>query len=204
MFTDFKFDSTVSLAHPTDTNNPTSIRHHKHTIDAFGPQYLLTVKLEVTIDALKHSVVDIRISGLSVWASSEFGVFARAKAAQKDLGTICWALQSYWELSKKRAEFWHDCESAFFHLGSRHPDEDQENMIARSRGKPSSSMSRKQLLRQLGRETLVLRDRHVQLVIRWDISFDWTGEAESRVGVTPAFPRVCKCPFRNVFSIDRG
>jgi hypothetical protein len=188
MFTSFKFTSAISIA-KTAGGNKSHLRQ-KHTIDIVGPQKLLASTLELTLDGITHDVIDLQVARLSSWATRELGAFTRTKADAKDISTVCWAIGSFWELAKKRAEFWHKCEGAFSHLIPGRTSDDTENAVAR--GKPSETMSRKDLARHLGRDILVLEDAHVLLKITWRIGFDWTGEAESTVGVEPAFPRTCK------------
>ncbi|KAF2133372.1 hypothetical protein P153DRAFT_308130 [Dothidotthia symphoricarpi CBS 119687] len=187
MFTSFKFSTQLSL--PRGKVFPSSNRvHQKHTIDIVGPQKLLTVQLSIIIDAMANEIIDMQILHLSSWAERELGTFLRQKAKEKDLGNACWAIDSYWEIATKRAQYWHKCEASFSHLIAGHTDEDTEN--TRPQVKANQTISRKDLNRHLGRDTLVLQDKHVLLKINWRISFDWTGEAESEVSVEPAFPRV--------------
>ncbi|KAF2660514.1 hypothetical protein K491DRAFT_621039 [Lophiostoma macrostomum CBS 122681] len=186
MFTSFKFTSAVSVARSPGGNKSHS--RQKHTLEIVGPQKLLTSTLALTIDGITHEVIDLQVARLSSWASRELGAFVRIKADAKDVSTVCWAISSFWELAKKRAEFWHRCEGAFSHLIPGRTSNDTENVVVR--GKPSEAMVRKDLLRHLGRDILVLEDAHVVLKITWRIGFDWTGEAVSTVGVEPAFPRI--------------
>jgi len=48
---------------------------------------------------------------------------------------------------------------------------------------------RSSLLVHLGRQSLLLTQSGVSLLISWSISFDWTGEAESHVSATASFPQ---------------
>jgi len=127
---------------------------------------------------------------ISPWAERELGAFVRAKAQERDLGNASWAMDSYWEIAKKRAQHWHKCETAFAHLLVGRPVEDAENAQSRQQSKPATTVTRKDLSRNLGRDTLILQDKHVLLKLNWQISFDWTGEAESDVSVEAAFPQV--------------
>ncbi|KAF2445083.1 hypothetical protein P171DRAFT_485152 [Karstenula rhodostoma CBS 690.94] len=189
MFTSFTFNTTLSV--PRGQNPPSSSRvHQKHVIDITGPQRLLTVSISITIDTLSNAIVDLKLLQLPHWADRELGAFMRARAKEKDLGNACWAVGSYWEVVRKRAEYWHRCEVAFRHLIPGRISEDTENIDVRSGGKPGRILLRKDLSRHLGRDTLLLEDRHVSLKITWKTHFDWTGEAESEVGVVPAVPRV--------------
>jgi hypothetical protein len=187
MFTFFKFSTRLNL--PRGKVFPASRRvHQKHTIDIVGPQNLLTAQVSITIDALAHEVIDLHILRISPWAERELGTFIRGKAQERDLGNACWAIDSYWEVARKRAEYWQKCETAFSHLLAGRTGEDTEN---RPQTK-NKTISRKDLNRHLGRDTLVLQDKHVLLKLNWRINFDWTGEAQSDITVEPAFPRVCK------------
>ncbi|KAF1968811.1 hypothetical protein BU23DRAFT_601951 [Bimuria novae-zelandiae CBS 107.79] len=187
MFTSFKFSTRSAL--PRGQNPLTSRRvHQKHVIDITGPQTLLTASIAITIDTLTSTILDLKLVNLSHWADRELGAFIRAKG--QDLGNACWAIGSYWELAKKRAEYWQRCEVAFAHLIPGRSHQHTENINVQSRAGSGKGFSRKDLNRHLGRDVLVLEDRHVVLRITWTIGFDWTGEAESEVRVVPAVPRV--------------
>ena len=75
----------------------------------------------------------------------------RAKAANRDLSSICWAIGSYWEIAKKRAEYWQKCETAFSHLIPGRTHEDTEN-IGQVMSK-SANLSRKALIVYSGMHT---------------------------------------------------
>lgn len=157
-----------------------------------GPQKLLTAQLSLTIDATAPEITKLQLIRLTPWAEQELGTFIRSRAAQKDLSNASWAINSYWTLAQKRAQYWHKVETSFPHLLIGRSEKDTENASPQARSKASKPLSRKELNRHLGRDTLVLQDAHVVLKLSWRIGFDWTGEAESNVAVEPAFPRVCK------------
>jgi hypothetical protein len=183
MFTSLNFSTQLSL--PRGKIFPTSRRvHQKHTIDIVGPQKLLKAQVSLTIDALANETIEMQLVRISPWAERELGTFIRAKAQERDLGNASWAMDSYWEIAKKRAQHWHKCETAFAHLLVGRTAEDKEN------AQPAKTITRKDLSRHLGRDTLILQDEHVLLKLNWRISFDWTGEAESDVSVEAAFPQV--------------
>ena len=52
--------------------------------------------------------------------------------------------------------------------------------------------TRKQLLPQMRRTSLVLTGEGVELRIEWNIIFDWTGEAESIISASAKIPSSCK------------
>lgn len=187
MFTSLKFSTQLGL--PSGKVFPSSNRvHQKHTIEISGPQKLLTAQISILLDALENKIIDLHILRISPWAERELGMYIRKMAEDQDLGNTCWAIDSYWELAKKRAQYWHRCETDFVHLIAGHAGEDTENGARTTKTK--QVMARKDLSRHLGRDTLVLQDKHVLLKLKWRIGFDWTGEAESAVTVEPAFPQV--------------
>lgn len=190
MFTSLNFSTQLSL--PRSKVLPASRRvHQKHTIDITGPQKLLTAQVAITIDALAHEVIDMHVLHLPPWAERELGSFIRARAQENDISNAAWAMDSYWDIAKKRAQYWRKCETTFSHLLAGRSNEDAENDVSKAKAKTAKTgMSRKDLNRNLGRDTLVLQDKHVLLKLNWRIGFDWTGEAESDVDVEAAFPKV--------------
>ncbi|CAO2648015.1 Nn.00g089370.m01.CDS01 [Neocucurbitaria sp. VM-36] len=188
MFTSLKVSTQLSPARGKISQSSKRVQQ-KHTIGITGPQKLLTTQVSVVIDTLANEINDMHVLRLSTWAERELGTFIRGKAKAKDLGNACWAIDSYWGIAQKRAQYWHKLERAFTRLLPGQTSEDTEN--AQPQAKPATSrMSRKDLNRHLGRDTLVLQDKHVLLKINWQISFDWTGEAGSVISVEPALPQV--------------
>ncbi|KAF2818975.1 hypothetical protein CC86DRAFT_336146 [Ophiobolus disseminans] len=187
MFTSMKYSTHVSL--PRGKIVPSSRRvQQKHTIDIVGPQKLLTAQISLIIDVLVNQVIDMHILRLSPWAERELGTYLRKRAEEKDLSNACWAIESYFTIAQKRAQYWHRCETTYAHLLAGHTRDDTEN--ARPPALAKSKMSRKDINRHLGRDSLILQDSHVLLKLNWRIGFDWTGEAESQVTVDTAFPSV--------------
>ncbi|KAF1959788.1 hypothetical protein CC80DRAFT_405926 [Byssothecium circinans] len=186
MFTDFKITTQLNLL-PGRVSQSSNRVHQMHIIDITGPQKLLTASISVVIDILTNTIIDLEIQKLSSWAERELGMYMRKKAQEQDLGNASWAMGSYWEISRKRAEYWHRCETSFARLIPGRTSNDRENAPQTSTGK---TVARKDINRHLGRDVLVLEDQHVVMKISWKIGFDWTGEAESDIGVKAAVPEV--------------
>lgn len=189
MFTSFSLSTQLGLPKSKLLSSSRRV-HQKHTIDISGPQKLLTAQLVITIDCLSNELVDMHVTRLPSWAERELGMFMRAKAKERDLGNACWAIDSFWDIATKRAQYWHRCEEAFATLLPQRNIADTEDTAATAT--KSSILSRKDLSRHLGRDMLILQDKHVLLKINWRILFDWTGEAESNVEVECAIPAVWK------------
>ena len=190
LFTSLRFNTQSSL--PRGSTYHSNVVQQRHLVDITSPQGLLTAQLSVTIDALTNTILDSKLLHLSHWADRELGAFIRARLLSRDLGNACWAIDSYWNLVKKRAEYWRRCDTAFPHLIPGRTNKDTENFETESSAVPQKGISRKVLYRHLGRDAMVLANEHVVLKISWKISFDWTGEVESTIGVVPAVPLVCK------------
>jgi hypothetical protein len=187
MFTTMKYTTQLHLPRGKIVLSSKHV-HQKHTIDIVGPQKLLVTQVSVVIDTLASEIIDMHILHLSSWAERELGTFLRQRSEAQELGNASWAIESYWEIAQKRAHYWHRCETTFSHLLAGQTREDTEN--ARPQAKQDTKLTRRALNRHLGRDTLILQDRHVLLKLNWRIGFDWTGEAESEVTVEPAFPSV--------------
>jgi hypothetical protein len=187
LFTSLNLTSQISLVGAEESSRV----HQKHTISITDPQKLLAASVVATVDSTTSNVIGLSVH-LPSWAGQDLGNFTRLKAQENDLSTACWAIGSYWELSKKRAEFWHKCESAFAHLKPGRMFEDTENLEQQPIQKPTQDLSRKDLRRHLGQDSLILEDKYVLLKINWRVTFDWTGEAESEISISPALPALCK------------
>ncbi|KAF2016184.1 hypothetical protein BU24DRAFT_450763 [Aaosphaeria arxii CBS 175.79] len=190
MFTPMTITHRTKLAATYKPGSGSQTVYQKHEINLVGPLKLLNASIEATVDTATHTVAKLQVTGLSQWADHELGTFIREKAQSKDISTACWAIGSYWEIAKKRAEYRYKCATAFKHLTPGNAGEDTENMILSSAKPTSSNMSRRDLNKHLGRDVVVLEDRHILLKITWRIVFDCTGEAESEINIEPAFPRV--------------
>lgn len=189
MFTSLALSTQLEL--PKGKSLPSEKRvHQKRTVDISGPQKLLKAQLAINVDCLSNHLVDVDVLHLSSWAERELGTFMRAKAREKDLGNACWAIDSFLEIATKRAHYWRRCEEAFASLLPGRAAADAK--VTSTAALKSSTILRKDLSRHLGRDTLILQDKHVLLKISWRITFDWTGEAESAIDVECAIPTVWK------------
>ncbi|KAF2262771.1 hypothetical protein CC78DRAFT_582214 [Lojkania enalia] len=187
MFTPFTFTKYISLPEPYHPSQPDI--HQIHTIEITGPQKVLTATLTATINPLSNTIHTLQIHRLPHWATPELGPLTTSLAAKNDLQILCYALASYWQLSQKRAFFFHKCFREFARLIPGRAPEDTEN-TSHIKDRKGDKMSRRELKSQLGRDVLILQNRHVLLRIVWRIRFEWTGDAVSDVTIQPAFPAI--------------
>ncbi len=121
--------------------------------------------------------------------------------------------------SRRRAKFWARCDDAFAeHIGfGKHRTGRRSLRAEASHGAGdgegertaveavaqeedlflSEKLTRRRLSPHLGRSSLTFFRQDLQLIIDWNISFDWTGEAQSRVSAATAVPGACEyhpCP----------
>ena len=193
-----------------------------HRITITSPLHLLSASLAMIVNTRDHTVAELTIEDLSSWAEPELGRWIRPRArgataaAGKDIAGVCWALGHYWEAAERRARFWVRCERAFGELMSD-AIERRSALRATKQSKASFSSlfvdasdededesqpySRRHLLPHLARQSLVFRrqgadeinDVGPQLRIAWNISFDWTGDAEASISATAtAVPESCE------------
>ena len=217
VFTPFTFSSQIS-APPSDATNPTSLLQI-HTIQIHGPQQLFRASIQMTVDTQHERISDLSISSLPAWTEAELGAWIRTPSkrggpTKNDVSSICWAMGSYWDLAVKRARCWIRCQNAFSSLlpdlqsGNTHAgtgdaaaavaapveDDNEDESEAGLGGEEQPDVRR--LRPHLGRRSLTLQKEGVLLEVRWVISFDWTGEAESEVSVDYGCPRSCEYDVR--------
>lgn len=213
VFTPLTFTSTSKLFPSSATAVSPSRQQQQHVITATSPDQLLTASIALTADVTTHTITALSIASLSGWAEHELGNWIRPRAvssntAGKDISSICWAIGRYWELAEKRANYMIKCEESYPKLassrqqassgisGSQAPgldgDHDSEQMEDADNPKRMAISNRSKISRRLGHSSLTFRWQDVQLLIAWDISFDWTGEAQSQVTAVASMPDACK------------
>lgn len=135
------------------------------------------------------TIGNLAVSGLSPWARAELNEWTGKLCRSQDAGQLLYGLGNYWEIAARRAECWSKCQEAFSHLFTKSPFDDKENH------NQVVDKSRPELLRNLGRTSIALQDDEVLLRITWTITFDWTGEVESKVRASASFARICELRF---------
>ncbi|KAM3086812.1 hypothetical protein ACMFMG_000934 [Clarireedia jacksonii] len=211
-FSPLTYKSTITLLPPTSQSShesteasPQPTLHH-HRISASHPSGLFAARLSMIVDISSLTISSLAIERLDPNAESELGPFVRARASddgpgRKDIGTVCWAMARWTEVSITRARFWCDVERE---LGTR---ERRKEMLGRFRGRKRKRKmggggagadedadlggsegtvryARKDLLAQMGRTGMDVRgEDNVAVRVEWKIEFDWMGDVESRLDV---------------------
>ncbi|OMP81865.1 hypothetical protein BK809_0006174 [Diplodia seriata] len=108
LFTAFEYSSKVDVSQDGG--------HQIHFIGMRSPDSALHLDLRLAADPTTQSVSKLDIEWLSPWASHDLGIWIKMRAAENDVGAICWATESYYDLATKRAKCWAHCHRNFARL----------------------------------------------------------------------------------------
>ncbi|KAK6614082.1 hypothetical protein H4I96_00403 [Botrytis cinerea] len=190
-------ESTTELLVPT-------LQHHQ--ISASHPSGLFSARLSMIVDTSSLTISSLNVDSLDPNAEPELGPFVRRRASgdgphAKDIGTVCWAMGRWTEVSVARAKFWCDAEREFGTAEARRKSIEKQGKKRRKRKaveddeeddaegeEKSRKWTRRELFRQMGRTNLVLDGDDVQIRVGWKIGFDWMGDAESHLDLDIGLP----------------
>ncbi|KAK8160495.1 hypothetical protein BKA80DRAFT_275191 [Phyllosticta citrichinensis] len=129
LFTNFKFTSSVTMS---------KLDQQVHSISMLSPSSLLEVDFDVAVDIASKHVQRLEIHNVSNWASRELGSYISKASVENDLGAVCSATSSYWDLAIRRATCWARCRREFPHLMS-HQGRGEQNTSGSSTRKNSDN-----------------------------------------------------------------
>ncbi|TGO45159.1 hypothetical protein BOTNAR_0693g00010 [Botryotinia narcissicola] len=178
----------------------------RHQISASHPSGLFSARLSMIVDTSSLTISSLNVDSLDPNAEPELGPFVRRRASGdgphvKDIGTVCWAMGRWTEVSVARAKFWCDAEREFGTVEARRKSIErqgkkrkkrkaiEEDEVADGEGEENSrKWMRRELLRQMGRTNIVLDGDDVQIRVGWKIGFDWIGDVESHLDLDIGLP----------------
>ncbi|KAL1636471.1 hypothetical protein SLS56_001054 [Neofusicoccum ribis] len=99
-----------------------------------SPSSLLHLDFDLTADPATQSVRKLDVLSISPWATHELGAWVTQRAAENDVGGVCWAAESYYDLAIKRAKCWARCFREFGRL----LNDDTEAKVANSSTKKTN------------------------------------------------------------------
>ncbi|KAI9859976.1 MAG: hypothetical protein M1824_003564 [Vezdaea acicularis] len=183
VFTPLTFTSTSTLVSASDSSeSPSPLLIQKHDITATSPLSLLVARLELDVDTTSTVATRLALTSLSQWAEDELRPWISTHTkSSANITSVCWALGSYYTQAEQRARTWYRLSRQFSHLAGR-----DEDLNARRETPPEPS--RRELLEHVGRTVWRIEKGNVALRFEWRITVDWTGEAESKVGVNVGLP----------------
>lgn len=196
-----------------------------HIITAKEPSGIFSARLSMTVNTPSFSISHLEIEGLDACAEAEFGRWARERARGRgflgrDVNAICIAMGRWYEMALRRARFWCTLESELGSEDGRRQSKERLKVRRKRRNRSASDeteeqreegvdaleledgketvWTRRQLLPQMKRSSLVLTNDTVELLVEWTIVIDWTGEAESCVSASAQVPSSCTSLFRSL------
>lgn len=191
LFTHMSISSSMDPPKPRVGYSHEASQLHHLRLESPSSLFIANIDIEIMSsdkESMVPSITSLVLSALSPWARPELTEWAHKRCEASDAGALFYGLGSYWNLARLRAECWIKCEKAFSHLLAK-PRFYEETPDS---GNVSSLKSRVKLLCHLGCTSIQLQDDEVMLRIWWEITFDWTGEAESQLRADTAFSRICE------------
>ncbi|KAK8212514.1 hypothetical protein IWZ01DRAFT_269387 [Phyllosticta capitalensis] len=129
LFTDFQFTSSVSMS---------DLDQQIHAVTMRSPSSLLKLNLNLAVDITTKHVQRLEILRLSNWASRELGTYIAKASEENDLGAVCSATTSYWDLAVRRATCWARCHREFPHLLPHYQTKERQGDVSRSSNRKTS------------------------------------------------------------------
>ncbi|UNI22873.1 hypothetical protein JDV02_008719 [Purpureocillium takamizusanense] len=170
---------------------------------------LFTARLEMVINAMSLSILELGVSALEPAAQFELAPFIDKicsgkcnRTMQRNVGILSWAMGEWYRVAVQRAKFWRGLEQR---LGTkqtlletvarrrerrRQKDDEGEDDGADTQPAVCDVAD---LVRLLGRQSYDLAlpvgsDEGASLRLEWRIGFDWTGEAQSKAAILVGVP----------------
>lgn len=219
LFSHLTYTSNITLLPPepissneTTTQTPTSTLQH-HQISASHYSGLFSARLSMVVDTSSLTISSLNVDTLDPSAEHELGPFVRRRASDdgplgKDIGTVCWAMGRWTEVSVARAKFWCDAEREFGTAEARSKSIEKQGKKKRKRkaiedagendeeSEETRKWTRRELFRQMGRTSMEIGGDEVKIRVGWRIGFDWIGDVESSMDVDLDLPSSCKYPLQ--------
>jgi hypothetical protein len=186
----------------------------KHVITAYHPSGFFSSRFSMVVNSSLLSVESIDILRLDMNAEIELGTFIRARAkatgpVAKDITNICCAMARWTEVSIQRARFWCQVEEEFgtpeARAKAKRKKKKRKRKVIEEEEEDDDdtriTWTRKHLIPNIGRTSMELTNKDVELRFEWKISFDYTGEVESTLSADARTPSQCK--FRTLLSFSR-
>ncbi|PHH66481.1 hypothetical protein CDD81_6956 [Ophiocordyceps australis] len=199
LFTPFNMTSAVSFLPPAPSQ---PLRQRRLlTLRSRDVAGLFTAKLELVVDAMTLRIVKLSLVGLEPSAKFEVEPFVDKicsgkcnRSMQRNIGLVCWAMGDWYRVAVQRARFWQLLDQR---LGTKKRIMETVTTV-RSRGRLSDVTvvaDTADMVRLLGQQASEINlavasasEDEAAIRLEWKIEFDWTGEAQSRVGILVGIP----------------
>ncbi|PHH69783.1 hypothetical protein CDD82_7511 [Ophiocordyceps australis] len=199
LFTPFNLTSAVSFLPPAP-NQPLQQRQLL-TLRSRDVAGLFTAKLELMVDAMRLRIVRLSVVGLEPSAQAELEPFVDKicsgkcnRSMQRNIGLVCWAMGDWYRVAVQRARLWQLLDQR---LGTTKRILETVTTVRSRRRLPDVTVvaDTADMVRLLGQQAFEINlgvasasDDEAAIRLEWKIEFDWTGEAQSRVGILVGIP----------------
>ncbi|KAF0637777.1 hypothetical protein FPSE5266_09533 [Fusarium pseudograminearum] len=215
LFTPFTASSTISILPQTDDQPLRQL--HSIVLRSREIPGLFTAKVEMTVNPLELSVLELDVTTLEPTAKPELGQFIEKictgdcnRSMQRNVGILSWAMGEWLRVAVERAGFWCQLEQT---LGSkdgiskvttqmrtkkrRRRDDDGDEDMDEPAG--VDSVKKADLIRYLGQQHYDIsipyndaEESAANVRFNWKVEFDWTGEAQTKLSVLVGAPGKCE------------
>jgi hypothetical protein len=210
LFGSFDVTSTVAIMAPTP--NGTLRQRHMITLRSRDAPGFFTARIEMIVNAMNLTILELRVADLEPAAKGELGEFAEQicsgecnRSMQRNIGILSWAMGDWLRIALKRATLWAQLDREVTTKdGISGMATKAKSRKTRSRSEDHGDadqveVSKYDLLRFMGQQyfevTLPTEEgasSKSSVRLQWKIGCDWTGEAESHIDLTVGVPGKCK------------
>lgn len=217
LFSPFSATSQVSVL-PSVRNQPLRQRR-QITLRSRDVPGLFMARVDMVVNAMNLNILALKVPALEPSARSELGPFVEKicsgdcnRTMQQNVGILSWSMSEWYRVAVQRARFWFHLEQSLAAKG------DYLQSIMRLRAEPETEVDDSQdegldqcgtadLLRFLGQQsydvpipTAAEAGPEAAVRLEWKINLDWTGEAQSKMGLLLGIPG--KCEFTVIYILD--
>lgn len=216
LFSPFDVTSTVAILH-SDGEQPLRQRRIMtfRSKDAPG---LFTSKIEMVVNAMNSSIMELKVDSLEPSARAELGPFVTKlcegdcnRSMQRNIGILSWAMGEWYQAAVQRAYLWSKLDRELASKGeflqaiaearkkkpARRAATEELEKEAQSASTPS--FKKAELVHFMGQQAFEFdipskkrSDPTSSVRLEWKIDFDWIGEAQNKVAVMIGVPGKCK------------
>ncbi|KAG5915491.1 hypothetical protein E4U42_008025 [Claviceps africana] len=213
LFTPFSATSQVSVL-PAIPNQP--IRQRRQiTLRSRDVPGLFTARVDMVVNAMNLNILALKVPALEPLARPELGPFVDKlcsgdcnRSMHYNIGIISWAMGEWYRLATQRARFWSQLEQGLADKGDylrsvaqmrEAPDERGETDVDdAAQDEALDRCDKADLLRFMGQRCYEIliptssddggSEAAASLRLEWNICFDWTGEAQSKMSLFVGVP----------------
>lgn len=211
LFGSFDVISTVAMMAPAPDG--TFRQRHLITLRSLHVPGFFTSKIEMIVNAMNLTILELRVLALEPAAKAELGDFLEKvcsgdcnRSMQRNIGVLSWAMGDWLRIALQRASLWAQLDRELAAKGgvdrvaskararkakNRSPDEDERIEVG--------DISKHDLLRFMGQQSFTMTlssteesSMKTSVRLQWKIQCDWTGEAESAIDIAIGVPGKCE------------